>query len=152
MGRDKWLNCRLVDIQKRLDDLGHRVSKPVIGRLLRAHDYHLRANVKQDGGSHHPDRDRQFCYIREQQARFLAQDLPVISVDTKKGINRPAVTSNNQFLGQRRWKAVEGRYFRLTRALQKKGSRSAKRHLRKAKRRRARFRRDADHVLSKHSR
>ena len=71
----------------------------------------------------------------------------VIGVDL--GLNRPAVTSNNQFLGQRRWKAVEGRYFRLSRALQKKGSRSAKRHLRKAKRRRSRFRKDADHVLSK---
>jgi IS605 OrfB family transposase len=71
----------------------------------------------------------------------------VIGVDL--GINRPAVTSNNQFLGRRRWKAVEGRYFKHIRALQKKGSRSAKRHLRKMGRRRARFRRDADHVLSK---
>src|SRR5215216_3839959 len=32
----------------------------------------------------------------------------VIGIDL--GINRPAVTSNNQFLGRRRWKAVEGRY------------------------------------------
>jgi IS605 OrfB family transposase len=71
----------------------------------------------------------------------------VVGVDL--GINRPAVTSNNQFLGQKRWKAIEGRYFRLTRALQKNGSRSAKRHLRKTKRRRARFRKDADHVISK---
>ena len=71
----------------------------------------------------------------------------VVGVDL--GINRPAVTSNNQFLGQRRWKAREGRYFKLTRALQKKGTKSAKRHLRNSKRRRARFRRDADHVLSK---
>src|SRR6266542_3673721 len=46
-------------------------------------------------------------------------------------INRPAVTSTNQFLGMRRWKAVEGRYFKLIRALQKKGTKSAKRHLRK---------------------
>lgn len=84
MGPDKWLNCRLVDIQQRLDALGHAVSKPVISRLLRMHDYHLRANVKQAGGSDHPDRDRQFCYIQEQRARFLAQDQPVISVDTKK--------------------------------------------------------------------
>lgn len=84
MRQDKWLNCRLVDIQQRLDELGHRVSKPVIGRLLRAHDYHLRANLKQAGGSDHPDRDRQFCYIREQRARCLAQAVPVISVDTKK--------------------------------------------------------------------
>jgi putative transposase len=71
----------------------------------------------------------------------------VIGVDL--GINRPAVTSNHHFLGQRRWKAIEGRYFRQIRALQKKGSKSAKRHLRKLKRRRARFRKDADHVLSK---
>jgi putative transposase len=71
----------------------------------------------------------------------------VVGVDL--GLNRPAVTSNNQFLGQRRWKAVEGRYFRLSRALQKNGTKSAKRHLRKAKRRRSRFRKDADHVLSK---
>ncbi len=72
----------------------------------------------------------------------------VVGIDL--GINRPAVTSNNHFLGKRRWKAVEGRYFKLTRALQKQGSRSAKRHLRKLQRRRARFRKDADHVLSKH--
>lgn len=84
MRPDKWLNCRLVDIQQRLSALGHPVSKPVISRLLRAHDYHLRANVKQAGGSDHPDRDCQFCYIREQRARALAAGLPVISVDTKK--------------------------------------------------------------------
>ncbi len=71
----------------------------------------------------------------------------IVGVDL--GINRPAVTSNNRFLGQRRWKAIEGRAFKLIRALQKTGSRSAKRHLRNLKRRRARFRRDADHVLSK---
>jgi len=71
----------------------------------------------------------------------------VVGVDV--GLARPAVTSNNRFLGQRRWKAVEGRYFQRTRALQKKGTKSAKRHLRKVKRRRARFRRDAAHVLSK---
>jgi IS605 OrfB family transposase len=71
----------------------------------------------------------------------------VIGVDL--GINRPAVTSNNHFLGHRRWKAIEGRYFQLIRTLQKKGTKSAKRHLRKLKQRRSRFRKDADHILSK---
>ena len=71
----------------------------------------------------------------------------VVGIDL--GLSRPAVTSNNRFLGQRRWKNVEGRYFKSVRALQKKGTRSAKRHLRKLKCRRARFRRNADHVLSK---
>jgi putative transposase len=71
----------------------------------------------------------------------------VIGVDL--GIKRPAVTSSNRFLGAKCWKAIEGRYFKHIRSLQKKGSRSAKRHLRKLKHHRARFRQDADHVLSK---
>lgn len=77
----------------------------------------------------------------------VAPTAQVVGVDL--GLTRPAVASNNRFLGERRWKAVEGRYFKLIRALQRRGSKSAKRHLRKLKRRRAGFRRDADHVLSK---
>jgi IS605 OrfB family transposase len=80
-------------------------------------------------------------------ASHLEPTAQVVGVDL--GINRPAVTSNNLFLGKRRWKAVEGRYFKLTRSLQKKGTRSAKRNMRNSKRRRARFRKDADHILSK---
>jgi putative transposase len=45
--------------------------------------------------------------------------------------------------------AVIGVDLGINRALQKKGTKSAKRHLRKTKRRRCRFRKDADHVLSK---
>jgi IS605 OrfB family transposase len=71
----------------------------------------------------------------------------VVGVDL--GINRPAVTSEAKFLGERRWKETEQRYFRLTRSLQAKGTKSAKRHLKRLARRRGRFRRDCDHVLSK---
>jgi putative transposase len=65
------------------------------------------------------------------------------------GITRPAVCSNNRFFGERRWKEVERRYFRLRRSLQRKGTRSAKRHLRKLAGKVNRFRRDCDHVLSR---
>jgi IS605 OrfB family transposase len=71
----------------------------------------------------------------------------VVGIDL--GLTRPAVTSHNRFLGQRAWKAIEGRLFKLKRALQKKGTRSAKRHLRRMRHKHARFRRDCDHVLSK---
>lgn len=71
----------------------------------------------------------------------------VIGVDL--GIAQPAVTSNNRFLGKKRWRNVEARRFRLRRALQRSGSKSAKRHMRKMGRRQQRFRRDCDHVLSK---
>jgi putative transposase len=42
----------------------------------------------------------------------------VIGVDL--GLTRPAVTSHNCFLGRRSWKALEGRLFKLKRALQKR--------------------------------
>lgn len=84
MNDRKWLNCRLRDIQERLDDQGHGVSLPVISRLLKKHDYALRCNVKQQAGQQHPDRDQQFQYIREQRAKHQSAGCPVISVDTKK--------------------------------------------------------------------
>ena len=71
----------------------------------------------------------------------------VVGVDL--GIAQPAVTSTNRFLGKPVWKAIEGRLFYLKRQLQRKGSKSATRHLRKVRGKQARFRRDCDHVLSK---
>jgi len=81
---DKWLNCRLRDIATRLTAEGHAISVPVIRRLLRAADYRLRVNRKQLTGSAHPDRDTQFGCIAAQRAAHLAEDQPVVSVDTKK--------------------------------------------------------------------
>jgi len=65
------------------------------------------------------------------------------------GVSRPAVTSDNRFHGKRHWKEVEKRTFRLKRALQAKGSKSAKKHLRRLAGKQRLFRRDCDHVLSK---
>jgi hypothetical protein len=81
---EKWLNCRLRDIQARLVMQGHRVSLPVIRRLLRSAGYRLRVNHKEWTGPAHPDRDRQFRVIAAQQAAHLNARQPVISVDTKK--------------------------------------------------------------------
>ncbi len=71
----------------------------------------------------------------------------VVGVDL--GIVRPAVTSNNHFLGKRQWREQEARIFRLRRKLQAKGTKSSKRHLRKLSGKLFRQRRDHDHVLSK---
>lgn len=71
----------------------------------------------------------------------------IVGVDF--GITRPAVASNNKFFGERSWKAVERRYFRLKRALQSKGTKSAKRHLKKLSGKTARFRTNCDHVVSR---
>lgn len=71
----------------------------------------------------------------------------VVGVDL--GLAHPAVTSQNQFLGERRWREHEQRIFRLRRALQAKGTYSARRHLRRLSGKQFRQRRDHDHVLSK---
>jgi IS605 OrfB family transposase len=71
---------------------------------------------------------------------------PTIGVDL--GVTRPAVTSDNRFHGERHWREVVQRTFRLRRALQANGSKSAKRHLKSLAGREQRFRRDCDHVLS----
>ncbi len=84
MNSQKWLNCRLGDLRQQLDQRGRRVSKPVLSRLLRAHDYSLRANVKRATGQQHPERDQQFRHLQAQRAAHQAAGQPVISVDTKK--------------------------------------------------------------------
>lgn len=71
----------------------------------------------------------------------------VVGIDL--GIKRPAVLSTNLFLGSRYWREVEARYFRLKRKLQAKGTKSAKRHLRRLSGKVNRFRLDCDHVLSR---
>ncbi len=65
------------------------------------------------------------------------------------GVCRPAVTSDGRLHGQKRWREVSKRRFRLKRKLQSNGSKSARRHLRSLAGREMRFRRDCDHVLSK---
>ena len=77
----------------------------------------------------------------------IAPTMTVVGVDL--GLNRPAVTSARQFLGEKQWKEQERRTFRLKRKLQAKGTRSAKRHLKKLSGKQFRRRRDHDHVLSK---
>jgi IS605 OrfB family transposase len=71
----------------------------------------------------------------------------VVGVDL--GIATPAVDSNGNKYGSDHWKKVEDRTFELRRRLQSKGTKSAKRHLKKLSGKQKRFRKDCDHVLSK---
>jgi transposase len=67
-----------------LTERGYPVSYFVVAELLHELGYSLQANVKTLEGTAHPDRDAQFGYLNEQVKVFLADGLPVISVDTKK--------------------------------------------------------------------
>jgi len=96
------------------------------------------------------------CYRKGRFSLHVVVELPVPSippvddvVGIDLGLNHPAVTSSRQFLGEKRWKEQEHRTFRLRRKLQAKGTRSAKRHLKKLSGKQFRRRKDHDHVLSK---
>src|SRR3990167_8077833 len=65
------------------------------------------------------------------------------------GIVNPATDSRGQFYGSEHWEEVELRHAVLRSELQSKGTRSAKRKLKRKSGRQRRFRRDCDHVLSK---
>lgn len=71
----------------------------------------------------------------------------VVGVDL--GIVHPATDSRGTFYGSDHWKTVEERTDQLRRRLQAKGTKSARRHLKRMAGRQQRFRKDGDHVLSK---
>ncbi|MEZ0367813.1 MAG: RNA-guided endonuclease InsQ/TnpB family protein [Candidatus Sericytochromatia bacterium] len=74
---------------------------------------------------------------------------PATKVGVDLGIVSPAVDSRGWSYGSEHWQAVQERKFQLRRELQSKGTRSAKRKLKRMAGRERRFRRDCDHVLSK---
>lgn len=71
------------------------------------------------------------------------------TVGVDLGIENPATDNVDNFYGEKHWKNIEDRTFELRRRLQSKGTKSAKRRLKKISKRQKRFRRDCDHVLSK---
>jgi len=71
------------------------------------------------------------------------------TVGVDLGLCHPAVTSEGNFLGERRWREIEARLFRRKRQCQAKRSKSGKRRLKILSGQQVRFRRDCDHVLSR---
>jgi len=84
MSEAKWVRSSLRFLSRQVGAVAHPASPTTVGRVLKALDYSLKANVKKLAGTDHPDRDRQFGVIAEQKQAFVAAGLPVISVDTKK--------------------------------------------------------------------
>jgi len=84
MSAIKW-TCRSTrDIAKTLSEEGFRVSYVTVLNLLYSLGYSLQSNRKNLSRATHPDRDRQFKMINRRVKKYLAEGLPVISVDTKK--------------------------------------------------------------------
>ena len=84
MSDKKWVRSSLRRLSADLDKLGFYVGYVTVGRLLKKLEFSLKGNRKASTGPPHPDRDRQFRYIRRVKNLFAAAGHPIISVDTKK--------------------------------------------------------------------
>jgi hypothetical protein len=80
----KWTQRTTAKIAGELHSLGITVSPRTVARLLTEMNFSLRVNHKKIAGSSHPDRDVQFSRITTLRERCTVDQLPMISVDTKK--------------------------------------------------------------------
>jgi len=80
----RWTCKSVRRLTQALQAQGHQVSRTLVAELLNAAGYSLQGNRKTKEGDSHPDRDAQFAHINTQVAAALAEQQPVISVDTKK--------------------------------------------------------------------
>jgi hypothetical protein len=80
----RWTCKGLRRLAAELRAMGHKISHTVVGELLKGQKFSLQANSKTREGASHPDRDAQFAHINACVSRALAEEQPVISVDTKK--------------------------------------------------------------------
>jgi hypothetical protein len=80
----RWTLKSTYQLARELTGQGYRISAETVRRLLHQMGYSLQAPAKENEGTSHPDRDRQFRYLNGLSAERVGVGEPVISVDTKK--------------------------------------------------------------------
>jgi len=83
MSDQKWVRKSLDYLAQALQKRGYKIKQTTVGRLLKKLGYKLFANRK-SLAPQHPDRDKQFRFIRRVKKIYMASGRPVISVDAKK--------------------------------------------------------------------
>ncbi len=80
----KWTNLSVKEIGKRLKERGIEVSRNIVRKLLKKHDYRKRKALKKKATGQSKNRDEQFERIAELRKEYEQSGNPVVSVDTKK--------------------------------------------------------------------
>jgi hypothetical protein len=80
----KWTNLTKADIAAELTKKGFKVSRNIVKKLLKNHDYVKRKPFKNIAAGSHVNRNAQFERIAELRTSYEAAGNPVVSVDTKK--------------------------------------------------------------------
>jgi len=90
----------LRNLKDKLDGKGYQTTRGTLRRLLRKLNFGLYGNRKSISPKQHPERDRQFRYIKKLKSHFLKAGYPVLSVDTKKKELIGNFANNGQVWGQ----------------------------------------------------
>jgi hypothetical protein len=80
----RWTIKSVKTLSDELRRQGYPIAPTQIRQALHAMHYSLQGNRKIEEGQEHPDRNAQFEYINMRVETEMAQNNPVISVDTKK--------------------------------------------------------------------
>ena len=80
----KWTNLSVEAIKQRLKKAGITVSRNIVRKLLKKHDYVKRKALKKKAADGHVNRNAQFERIKALRQDYEATGNPIISVDTKK--------------------------------------------------------------------
>lgn len=83
-GQVKWTNLSVEAIKKRLKEAGITVSRNIVRKLLKKHDYVKRKALKKKAAGGHVNRNAQFERIKALRQDYETAGNPIISVDTKK--------------------------------------------------------------------
>jgi transposase len=85
MSRQRWVRSSTYQLTERLKELGYQVGHNTVWRMLKEMGFSLKTNKKKiKFRTDSPERDAQFRYIALQKKAFTDENLPIISVDTKK--------------------------------------------------------------------
>jgi len=80
----RWTSKSIRKLTVGLREMGHDISRTLVGEMLHELGYSLQGNSKAKEGRTHPDRNAQFEHINRRVRTLQRRRQPVISVDTKK--------------------------------------------------------------------
>ena len=80
----KWTNLTRCEISEKMRKRGIKVSRNIIRKLLKKHDYVKRKALKKKATGENKDRNQQFKKISTLRKQYEDSENPIISVDAKK--------------------------------------------------------------------
>ena len=80
----RWVKLTRSEISEKMRDAGIKISRRIIKKLLKKHNFVKRKMERTIAGGRSEYRDEQFNNIIRQKTEFLNSKNPVISMDTKK--------------------------------------------------------------------